>query len=163
MFQNLATISNTSFYCHLCMRWPKYWSFSFSIPKCKLLCLSCFGNCFDSWVRDEGTDTCTEVLESAMRSAIALSKHQHIPPVTFSLISSSSQTCSSLSFSSLHYSWNIYFHSFCLLKCSQSSAQYPTYSRCSINIYWAKKYSWLMLLIIARDAIKYWKGELDLP
>ena len=128
------------------------------VPKCKLLCLSCYGNCFDLWVRGKRTDTCTEVLESAMRGAVALSKYQHISPV----ISSSLQTLSSLSFSSLHYSWNISFCSFFLLKYSQSSAQYPIYSRCSINIYWLKKYSWLMILIITRDAIKYWKGELEL-
>ena len=127
-----------------------------------MLCLSGFGNCFDLWVRGKRTDTRIQVLESAMRGAIALSKYQHISPVTFSLISSSSQTLSSFSFSSLHYSWNISFCSFCLLKYSQSSAQYPTYSRCSINIHWVKKYSWLMILISTRDAIKYWKGELEL-
>ena len=32
---------------------------------------------------------------------------------------------------------------------SQQSAQYPTNSKCSTNIYWVKKYLWLTLLIIA--------------
>ena len=131
------------------------------VPKCKLLCLSGFGNCFDSWVRD-GTDTCTEwSLEkynerccSTFQIPAYLSSHFF---THFFL----SQTLSSLSFSSLHYSWNISFCSFCLLKYSQSSTQCPTYSRCSTNIYWVKKYSWPMILIITRNTIKYWKGELE--
>ena len=31
------------------------------------------------WVKSEVTDTCTEVLESTMRGALAPSKDQHIP------------------------------------------------------------------------------------